>query len=77
MSRPLGRVVAHFSRTLETVPTNGWVPHVSRNCYISQQRRHKDGAGCPTFRAFRKVGLHDSLPRRILDSVSKAWPHHC
>jgi hypothetical protein len=27
MSRPLGRVT-HFSRTLETVPTNGWVPHV-------------------------------------------------
>jgi hypothetical protein len=23
-------------------------------------------AGCPTFRAFRKVGLHDSLSHRIL-----------
>jgi hypothetical protein len=58
MSRPLGRVT-HFSRTLETVPTNGWVPHVSRNCYISQP-------GAPTFRAFRKVGFHDPLSHSIL-----------
>src|SRR6202050_280555 len=27
--------------------------------------------GCLTFRAFRKVGFHDPVPRRILDSGSK------
>ncbi len=39
---------------------------------VETHRRHRSppDAGCPTFRAFRKVGHHDSLPRRILGVCS-------